>query len=375
MVLILSIPVLLQAQAFVEDITKLFEIQVKEPAGTYRYGAKLLLAPVVNYEPATSLGLGVGTKFLFKFPGAGPETRTSNIPSAVTYTLRNQFIFGTEFTIFTNQEKWLIKGAMLYSKFPISYYGIGSGAATSNKRSIDYRNALFEPLLLGRVVKNLFVSGGLRINVNYDTKVIDAQSPEDQALDDLLANQSIGIEAALTFDSRDNVLNALTGAFCEITKGIYRKGVGSSHSFGLTKIDLRKYIRPWRKRPLDVLAFQAYTRFVDGDAPLQEFSTLGGNRLLRGFAKNRFLENVAVFAQAEYRWQALDRIGFVFFLGAGEVAPNFRQLRTTDMKYSVGTGLRLKIVKSENLNIRIDYAYGLGPFRDANFYLNLAETF
>jgi len=72
---------------------------------------------------------------------------------------------------------------------------------------------------------------------------------------------------------------------------------------------------------------------------------------------------------------SLRGIGFVFFAGAGEVGNELQNLSFSDLKYSVGTGFRLKIVKSENLNIRFDYAYGLGTERDSNFYLGIAESF
>ena len=41
----------------------------------------------------------------------------------------------------------------------------------------------------------------------------------------------------------------------------------------------------------------------------------------------------------------------------------------------MGTGLRIKIIESENLNIRIDYGRGFGVENDGNFYLGIAESF
>jgi hypothetical protein len=77
----------------------------------------------------------------------------------------------------------------------------------------------------------------------------------------------------------------------------------------------------------------------------------------------------------EYRRQALGRIGLPFFGGVGDVTDQLSNLGVGSLKYSLGSGLRLKIVRSENLNIRIEYALGLGKSPDHNFYLGIAEAF
>ncbi|MEM6297887.1 MAG: hypothetical protein AAF740_04260 [Bacteroidota bacterium] len=60
----------------------------------------LVISPIIIYEPATSFGIGNGTKFLFKPKNARAKHRTSNIPVAVLYTLKNQFIVRSEYPIF-----------------------------------------------------------------------------------------------------------------------------------------------------------------------------------------------------------------------------------------------------------------------------------
>lgn len=94
-------PTPVAAQEFVENITRFFEFDVgKRYEDSTKFTSKVVLAPVASYEPSTSLGLGVGAKFLFKFAGSGLETRTSNIPLSLTYTFRNQFIFYSGYTVF-----------------------------------------------------------------------------------------------------------------------------------------------------------------------------------------------------------------------------------------------------------------------------------
>jgi len=163
----------------------------------------------------------------------------------------------------------------------------------------------------------LIYSRGILGFQNFRLLILDLVVTEEMLFRDSLRSVSSGLEIAATFDSRDNVLNAGKGIFAEFTHGFYN------------------------------------SKFREG----------------------RFRDRYSFFSQVEYRWQALDRIGFVFFGGVGEVTDKLSNLGLNNLKYSLGSGIRFKIVKSENLNIRIDYALGLGTIKDQNFYLGIAEAF
>ncbi len=320
---------------------------------------------------------GGGSKLLFKFKNSSPETRTSNLPTSVTYTLKNQFIVASEYTFFTNNEDYLIKGRSHFLKYPISYYGLGNESDVDQKLEIELFNVLFEPLLLKRVYKKLFIGGGVRFNKVWDVKLAEGEKPTNRSNEVIKSLNTIssGLEFASTIDSRDNVLNALTGNFIEFTHGVYHHSLGGTNNFGISKLDARTYFKI-RENSLDVLALQFFTRFSWGDVPVYELSALGGRDLLRGFPESRFNDKHAIFFQPEYRWQVWERLGFVFFTGVGEVFSEFTgDFRFQQLKYSFGTGVRLKIVKSENLNIRMDYGFGMGPTIEHNIYLGIAEAF
>lgn len=374
--LLFSITAIGQAQNFVEKITNFFQFDLpSNHPDTNHYTPEIVVSPIINYEPATSLGMGIGSKFLFKPPKAGEETRTSNIPLSVTYTLNNQFIFWSEYNIFFPEEKWLLKGDLTFSKFPLSYFGLGSNSIQADQIDISFNQIEVQPLLLRRTYKQLFLGGGLRLMHAYNSRILDEnEALENSQLLGDLESTSIGLELAATIDSRDNILNALDGNFIELTHGLYSQNLGSSSNFMLSRLDFRKYFRvsPHKK---NVIAYQFFTRLAWNDAPLLELSALGGSELLRGFQEGRFRERFAYFTQLEYRWQALNNIGFVFYGGAGDVFSERQQLKIANLKASLGTGIRVKIVEEENLNIRFDYAFGFGREREDNFYLGLAEAF
>jgi len=262
-----------------------------------------------------------------------------------------------------------------YSKFPISYFGLGRATLQENKTEISFNQVLVEPLLLRKVRQHLFVGGGIRYYHTYAAKVkeVESQVPFKNLIDSLNST-SLGIEFASTIDSRDNVLNATEGNFLEFTHGFYDKILGGKNRFMLSKANFRKYFRT-NPDKLNIIAMELYTRFAWGNTPLLELSSLGGAELLRGFQEGRFRERFAYFTQLEYRWQTFRRVGFVFFGGAGEVLAKGESFDFDEVKYSLGTGIRLKIVEKENLNIRLDYAFGFGRETENNFYLGIAEAF
>lgn len=361
-------------QTFIDKFTSIFEFELhRKNRDTSHYVTKLVLAPTISYEPATSLGFGVGSKFLFKPPNATTDTRTSNIPISVQYTLKNQIIFNSSYTVFLPQERWLLKGNLGFSKFPITFFGVGNNTQSSDQIEISYHNLLLEPLLLRKLKKNFFVGAGIRYRRSYNVKIA---RPEDasQGLRSAIASTSVGAEFALNWDSRNNVLNATEGNFLEAKHGFYEKILGGSVAFMLSELDYRKYTQ-LRQSERDILAYQLYARTVWGEVSLLELSALGGAELLRGFPEARFIDRAAYFTQVEYRWQTFRRIGMVFYAGTGTVRARGEPLSINTLKYSLGTGIRLKIVESENLNIRLDYALGFANQRTSNFYLGIAEAF
>jgi outer membrane protein assembly factor BamA len=360
--------------SFFDHVLDIFEFDINKAAvarNSQTYPSRLVLAPIISYAPETNWGLGVGAKFLFKFPKAGPETRTSNMPISAQYTLNNQFLLSSGYTIFFNKEKFLLKGNILYSKFPQQFYGIGNNTPEIDEELISYNMFLFEPLLLKRIIGKLFAGGGLRYNTIFNTKLETESQLLESKIPGYKGSRSAGVELAITYDSRNNVLNASKGMLTEFTHGRYSKWLGGTQVFQLTKIDIRQYFKLFRHRD-DVLAFQVYGYFSSGDVPLIELGALGGNELMRGYYEGRYLDNNLLAAQIEYRLALTGRLGVVAFAGAGDVAHRLKDFRLSGLKPSFGLGLRFKIVKAENLNIRFDYGFGKGS---NNYYFNVAEAF
>ncbi|MBP2831112.1 BamA/TamA family outer membrane protein [Aquimarina sp. U1-2] len=337
------------------------------------YLSKFIAAPVVSYSPETDFGFGVGAKYLFKFKGSGEETRVSNMPITAQYTLNNQFFLFSGFEVFTNQEKWVIEGNLLFQNYPRIYYGIGSNTPESAEEQYDYTQFLFEPIFLKQLfTRYLFIGAGLRYNHIFNTTVkqgglIDTNRPEG-----FDGSTSMGAEVAALYDSRDVILNAQKGWYMEFTHGEYFEILGGTHTFNLTRLDLRHFFKI-SERNNDVLAFQFVGRTVRDDQPFSEYSFFGSSEIMRGYQEGRFVDRDLLATQVEYRKRfGQSRWGAVAFVGAGDVYSNIDTFKFKNLKPNYGAGLRWMLDKSEHLNIRLDWGFGNGT---NNLYLGIAEAF
>lgn len=94
-IVLMLLPIGMKAQAF-EKFLDFLTIHINKKAiaqDSSIYPAKAILTPVISYAPETNLSIGLGIKALFKLNGSGDETRTSNIPLTVQYTVENKYLF------------------------------------------------------------------------------------------------------------------------------------------------------------------------------------------------------------------------------------------------------------------------------------------
>jgi len=337
------------------------------------YLSKLVVAPVISYAPETSLGFGVGAKYLFKFRGSGDETRTSNMPATIQYTLQNQFIVYSGFEVFTNQEKWVIEGNLRLQNYPRLFYGIGRDTPEAAEEEYNYYQALVEPIFLKKMfLRYLFVGAGIRYNHIFKVGIDSEGNLQNSQPLGFDGSTSAGAEVAMLYDSRDNILNAQSGWYFELTHGFYDKVLGGTSKFQLTRFDLRHYYKLFKEKN-DVLGLQVVGSFSSGDVPFSELALFGGDEILRGYREGRYVDRNIMAAQIEYRKQFKNsRLGMVVFAGGGDVFRELNNLKISNIRPNFGFGLRYMLDKKERLNIRMDWGFG----QDSNYlYLDIAEAF
>jgi hemolysin activation/secretion protein len=79
-----------------------------------------------------------------------------------------------------------------------------------------------------------------------------------------------------------------------------------------------------------------------------------------------------VSGQAEVRWRAYKRLGFVAFGGGGWAGESFSTAGDNESTPSYGAGIRFEILPAKRLNMRLDVAWS----KDSNgIYLSVGEAF
>ncbi|MGC4022095.1 MAG: BamA/TamA family outer membrane protein [Cyclobacteriaceae bacterium] len=289
--------------------------------------------------------------------------------------LVNKVVLIPRYTIFTKGEKYLIEGfGEELIGFRDYYFGRGDDASYNNREKIRYDVLGWENRIGRRIFKKhkLFVGIETRALQYYNVQREQGKLLDTQHVEGYTGSSSIGLGPSITWDKRDNVVNASKGFYLDTRFSSYSTSLGGTVSYHRLYVDLRKYfnVKPSKRH---ILAFEVLGNFVKGDAPFKELAELGGARIMRGFYRGRFRDNYITAFQAEYRMPLNRRFGVVGFAGLGKVySPS--QVDMTGMHYSYGTGLRVNVNKRENLNLRLDYALG-DPDHPGYFYLGFAESF
>jgi Omp85 superfamily domain len=110
--------------------------------------------------------------------------------------------------------------------------------------------------------------------------------------------------------------------------------------------------------PTDTLALGATVQATAGDMPFYELPSLGGSDTLRGYIANRFTDNAAWHAVAEYRFWVIprgfaftdtiriERVGMAVFYEAGTVADGLDKLLDARVHTSYGVGFRVSLERT-----------------------------
>ena len=370
-VLLVSNSTALLAQGSVFDVAdKVIELFSGEiPRKPSQPPLRWVVAPFAGYSPETSWLFGVGGKLLF--PPTADSTRTSFIAVSVRYTLNNQIITTPEYTVFSRRERFIHRGELAFRKFPQFYYGIGNASPKVNEELFSYTELGIEHLTYRRVYQQLYAGLGFRATDTYNIDLDPNGTLSSEVPLGTEPYRAVGFDVGIMLDNRNNVLNTTSGMLAEFRQRFHRTALGSDFNYSVGVLDVRNYWKPFVRRN-DVVAMQLYGYFSQGETPFIELATLGGDMIMRGYYEGRYRDNNLLAAQAEYRWHIWKNLGAVGFVGMGDVARRFGDFSLTDIKPSVGAGLRYALIPEENLNIRLDFAVGQGT---SNFYINIAEAF
>ena len=333
----------------------------------------IFLFPLLYYTPDTRFAVGAVGVYYFNtgdtISQSGKDTRLSYVKMLSDYTQNRQLDIWSSWNIFTNQEKYLFKGEVRYRNFPDRYYGVGNSTTLAQKEYYSYDLFMFKLLALRQFRKKLFVGLDYHLSYEYNFKHEPGGELIGGSVTGYKGGLGSGVGAVLTYDTRDNVVNAHEGMLFELSSYVFNNAFGGNFNYTAINLTFNKY---WELKENHVLAFNSVLKMNYGGVPFLDMARVGGDDLLRGYANNRFRDHHFAGFQFEYRFPVWWRFGMVVFTGVGDVFSTPKDIQFNTLKYSFGAGIRYAINRKERLNARVDF--GLGRKSDA-FYIMLTEAF
>ncbi|UCE67607.1 MAG: BamA/TamA family outer membrane protein [Candidatus Zixiibacteriota bacterium] len=327
--------------------------------------SSLTVLPAIFYMPETKLGFGVYPNYIFRF---SRNCRPSNLSFLAFYTVKKQISISFDPSLYFNDNEYILSGTVFYEKWPNDFFGFGTNVSKENEEEYTTRNSGFALDLQRKVFRDLYA--GLSYELAY-TKFLKIEEEGALASGDIIGAENGTLGGAgivLSWEGMDNVFFPGNGEFLALNSLFYGRNLGGDYTYKCLIFDFRKYHSFY---PDNVLAFQLYGSFIDGDAPFKYYSQIG--QVIRGYLPALYIEKKLVAAQLEYRRVPfLGRFGFTFFAGTGSVAGTIADFKSSKFKFAAGCGFRYVLVEAEKFNIRIDYGIG---HDSAELYLAVGEAF
>jgi outer membrane protein assembly factor BamA len=328
----------------------------------------ILPFPIVVYKPETRWLLGVSVTNIYH-AHRDSITRPSYVRFNTAYSQNNQFSVRPSIEHFTKYNTVNIRALYYYTNFAENYWGIGKNTPVSNKELYAFRQHRANLKVAYQAWPHLFVGAQYGFEKLYHVEATGGGLLETSNPAGSSGYVVSGAGATVYYDDRDHVYNPYHGQMIELSNEFYSSVLGSGYNFVNITLDARKYIGLWKE---NVLALQGFVNINEGNIPFRMMGVLGSDVYMRGYYNGRFRDNHAMAFQAELRKTIWGPIGCVVFAGGGTVASVAGDL-FSGIKPNYGLGLRVKAVRKERVNARIDYGFGADGI--SALYIGLNEAF
>jgi hypothetical protein len=177
---------------------------------------------------------------------------------------------------------------------------------------------------------------------------------------DLGLEPSVTIDLALItlsadWDSRSDQFYPRDGSLIDVEVDFSDTALGADRDYTVVELSYNGYKAFGEHH---TLAWRLAGQYATGDPPFFALPWYGSGVDLRGYTPGTYIGRSLAAAQAEWRWQATNRIGLVAFGGAGGVWGDVRLFEQDDFLPAGGVGMRWRLTEKFRVNFRVDYAWG-----------------
>jgi len=360
-----------------DALSKLFHSKPTPAVDSITNTPEISIAPAIGYTLLSKFALVLSGNAIFK---TAPQSRISTVIASTSYTQNKQFTLPIQTNIWSKDNTYNFVGEYQYFKYPQSTYGLGSSSNIKNEDPMDYSFFKFYQTAMRHVAGDFYAGLGFIIDTHWnisDKGPINGAPNEYEGYGKASHTIASGLTFNMVLDSRDNAINPFKGGYAALQYRDNYEFFGSTTPWRSLILDVRKYFR-FPENSDNVLAFWNYDWLILSGKPgyldLPSTQWDGNTATGRGYIQGRFRGAQMVYAEAEYRFKITRNGllgGVVFLNGESFSAAPGTSLQRIQPGY--GPGLRLKLNKTSNTNITIDY--GFGRQGSNGLFIDIGEAF
>jgi outer membrane protein assembly factor BamA len=250
-----------------------------------------------------------------------------------------------------------------------NFFGIGN-----ESRREDGETYTKEPLELSvgvsrgfneRIVGQITVRSRTVHNLNFDretSRFALTLPPVNHGRSSIMT-----LSGSVRYDSRDSNVNPTSGHVLQLALEAGPYAVKGDYTLWSISTTLQSYHPLF---PNTVIAFRWQGQVIDGsNIPIHAYPSLGGNRTLRGYPQDRFLDRTLMLLNAELRFPIISRLGAVVGFDAGNVWSAVHIMSFHRWASNGVIGLRYYL---DTFVVRADLGWSK---EGTGFYLNFGQVF
>lgn len=311
--------------------------------------SRLVPVPIPVVNPTLGTGLAGALLYLHPNRSSDPNAPTSTTGVGGLYTDSQSWAVAAFHSGYYRDDSIRLLFPAVYGEFNVDFYGVGEDSPLRDN-PIDYKavsTAMFPRLLMELPWNNWFLGG------EYAFINLDAQFDTSQTLPDIpgLAEETrtAGLGITTVYDSRNSTFWPTKGSWLDLGTTFYGDYAGGDYQYTKT---IAKFAQYFPLADAVTLVYRIDGQSVAGGAPFWDLARIR----LRGFAGGQYLDDAAVTAQTEVRWNVGPRWAALGFGGAGRIADSIGGLGSTKSVYAGGAGMRYMLAKKQKLSIGLDVA-------------------
>jgi hypothetical protein len=332
--------------------------------------------PIIFYQPETGTGFGASLLYLFQLSGTTPAEEDSrylqsSLSATGIYTTKKQIITSLRTELFPGGGRYRILADAGFVRFPTKFWGIGND--TPDALEEDYTPGLvaFSGEFQKEFASGWYAGGFGRVAYRDLVEVEPGGLLDSGRVPGDEDGTVVGLGLLMSRDTRSSNVYPHSGSYHQFRATLYDGFFGSRYEFSSYSLDLRKFLG---LSASSVLALRGLGIASGGTPPFDLMPQLGGDALLRGYFAGRFRDRDLLAFQAEYRSPFWWKFGAAVFASAGQVAGELGGFKLNQFHPGAGFGLRFQLSREEELNIRMDFAWGF-DVESSGFYLGFGEVF